>query len=432
VSHPPDIRAALDSKRCAPEAVLDHVEPGADVIAGLANGEPVTVLDAFEAGADALVDVRVHRMMPLRPRPYIEGRVDNLRHVSWFLGPHDRPAFHRGDCDLIVNNFSEVPALMRRATKRSLAVAAAAPPDRHGYFSLGPHAEYLASMIGEVPFFLEVNAQMPRMFGENQVHVSQLVGWCEADYPLVEVPPRPATETDRRIAELVVERIPDGATIQAGIGSVPDQVLELLSDHRELGVHTELMSDGFADLIEAGAITGTRKATHRNRVITTSVFGSRRLLDFAAENPGVELWPVDYTNDPRNIGREPLMTAINATLEVDFLGQCASESLGTDYWSSSGGQVDFTRGALFAERGQSFIVLHSTTSDGSQSRIVPTLRPGAAVTAYKNIVDKVVTEHGVAELHGESIRERTRRLIAIADPKFRESLEREAREFGYV
>ena len=178
---------------------------------------------------------------------------------------------------------------MRRATKRSLVIAACAPPDRHGYFSLGPHAEYVASMIGEAPFFLEANAQMPRMFGEHQVHVSQVVGWCEADYPLIEAPSRPATETDRRIAELVVERIPDGATIQAGIGSVPDPVLNLLSGHRELGVHTELMSDGFVDLIEGGAITGTRKATHRNRVITTSVFGSKRLLDFAAENPGIEL-----------------------------------------------------------------------------------------------------------------------------------------------
>ena len=412
--------------------VLDHVEPGADVIAGLANGEPVTVIDALEQGAGGLSDVRIHRMLPLRPRPYIDGGVSDLRHVSWFLGPHDRPAFHRGDCDLIVNNFSEVPALMRRTTRRSLVIAASAPPDRHGYFSLGPHAEYVASMIGEAPFFLEANAQMPRMFGENQVHVSQVVGWCEADYPLIEAPSRPATETDRRIAELVVERIPDGATIQAGIGSVPDQVLVMLSGHRELGVHTELMSDGFVDLIEGGVITGTRKATHRNRVITTSVFGSKRLLDFAAENPGIELWPVDYTNDPRNIGREPEMTAINATLEVDFLGQCASESLGTDYWSSSGGQVDFTRGALFAENGRSFIVLHSTPSDESASRIVPTLRPGAAVTAYKNIVDKVVTEHGVAELHGASIRERTKRLIAIAHPKFREELTREARGFGYL
>ncbi len=424
--------AELDSKRCPAEAVLERIEPGADLIVGLGNGEPATVIDAIEAGAERLREVRLHQMLPLRDRAYIDGRVPNLRHVSWFLSPHDREAFGRGDCDLVPNNFSEVPALMRRATKRSLVVAAAAPPDRHGYFSLGPHAEYVAAMIGEVPFFIEANARMPRTFGENQVHVSQVVGWCEADYPLIEVPPRPATATDRRIAERVVERIPDGATIQAGIGSVPDQVLELLGDHRELGVHTELMGDGLVDLIEAGAVTGTRKATHRNRVITTTVLGSGRLLGFVAENAGVELWPVDHTNDPRNIAREPLMTSINATLEVDFLGQCASESLGSEYWSSSGGQADYVRGALYAERGQSFIVLHSTPHDESCSRIVPALHPGAAVTAYKNIVDKVVTEHGVAELHGSSIRERTARLIAIAHPKFRDELTARAREIGYL
>ncbi len=209
------------------------------------------MIDAIEDGAETLRDVRLHQMLPLRDRRYINGEIPNLRHVSWFLSPHDRDAFHAGHCDLVPNNFSEVPALMRATTKRTVALAAAAPPDRHGYFSLGPHAEYIAAMIGEVPFFVEANAQMPRTFGENQVHVSQVAGWCEADYPLVEVPPREATETDRKIAELVAERIPDAATIQAGIGSVPDQVLHLLSDHRELGVHTELMSDGFIDLIEA-------------------------------------------------------------------------------------------------------------------------------------------------------------------------------------
>lgn len=429
---PPDISAALEAKRCAPEAVLDWLEPGADVIVGLGNGEPVTVIDAIEASAESLREVRLHQMLPLRDRRYIDGEVPNLRHVSWFLSPHDRRAFHAGKCDLVPNSFSEVPALMRATTKRTIALAAAALPDRHGYFSLGPHAEYMAPIIGEVPFFVEANPQLPRTFGENQVHVSQVVGWCEADYPLVEVPPREATDTDRKIAEFVVERIDDGATIQAGIGSVPDQVLNLLSGHRELGAHTELMSDGFVDLIEGGAITGTRKATHRNRVITTTVLGTRRLLDFVADNPGVELWPVDYTNDPRNIGREPRMTAINATLEVDFLGQCASESLGTDYWSSTGGQADYTRGVLYAEHGQSFIVLHSTPHDESCSRIVPTLHPGAAVTSYKNIVDKVVTEHGVAELRGRTIRERTLRLIAIAHPKFRDQLTATAREFGYL
>lgn len=432
MSHPPDIRSALEAKRCPPEAVLDHLPPGADGIVGLGNGEPVTVIDAIEAGAEQLRDIRLHQMLPLRDRRYIDGEVANVRHVSWFLSPHDRPAFAAGNCDLVPNSFSEVPTLMHKTTRRSVALAAAAPPDRHGYFSLGPHAEYVAPMIGDVPFFIEANPQIPRTFGENQVHVSDVVGWCEADYPLVEVPPREATETDHRIARLVVERIDDGATIQAGIGSVPDQVLHLLSGHRELGVHTELMSDGFVDLIEAGVVTGTRKATHRNKVITTTVLGTKRLLDFVADNPGVELWPVDYTNDSRNIGREPRMTAINATLEVDFLGQCASESLGTEYWSSTGGQVDYVRGVLYAEHGQSFIVLHSTPHDESCSRIVPTLHPGAAVTSYKNIVDKVVTEHGVAELRGRTIRERTIRLIEIAHPKFRDELTAKAREFGYV
>ena len=330
------------------------------------------------------------------------------------------------------NNFSDVPRLMRHWTRCSLVLAAVTPPDRHGYFSLGCHAEYAAAMIGEVPFFVEVNHQMPRTFGENQVHLSQIAGWCEADYPLAELPARPTWETDRRVAGLVAERIPDGATLQAGIGAIPNEVLGLLGDHRGLGVHTELLSDGFVDLVEMGAVTGARKRTHQNKIVTTTALGSGRLYEFVDENPGVELWPVSYTNDPRNIAREDHMVTINATLEVDFLGQCASESLGSDYWSSSGGQPDFARGAVFAEHGQSFIVLHSTTGDESVSRIVAQLHPGAAVTTFKNVVDRVVTEYGVAELRGSSIRERTRKLIGIAHPKFRDELERQAREMGYV
>ena len=402
------------------------------MIVGLGNAAPATVLEAIEQNAASLEGVRLHQMLPLRDFAYIEGEIPALRHVSWFLSPHDRDSFNSGNCDLVPNNFSEVPRLMASSTKRSLILTSASPPDRHGYFSLGLHAEYVAAMIGEVPFFIEANVQMPRTFGENQVHISEVVGWCEADYALVEVPPRSGTETDARIAELVAERIPDGATIQAGIGAVPDQVLQLLAGHRDLGVHTELMSDGFVDLIESGAATGTRKRTHRNKAVTTSIVGTRRLFDFVRENAGVELWPVDHTNDPRNIGLEPKMNAINATLEVDFLGQCASESIGSDYWSSSGGQADYVRGVLFAEEGQSFIVLHSTPHDESASRIVAQLHPGAAVTTYKNIVDKVVTEHGVAELRGASIADRTRRLIAIAQPMFRDELEREAREMGYL
>jgi acyl-CoA hydrolase len=422
----------LEERRGSAEDVLPHLTAGGDAIVGLGNGEPKTVIDAIEADPDRLEELRLHQMLPLRDRPYIEGEVDGLRHVSWFLSPHDKDAFHRGDCDLVPNNFSEVPALMRRTLADPIVLAAASAPDPHGYFSLGCHAEYAAAMIGVLPFFLEANAQMPRTFGENQIHVSQILGWCEADYPLAELPQRQTRDADQRIAELVAERIPDGATIQAGIGAVPDQVLRLLTEHRHLGVHTELLTDGFVDLVEKGAVTGTRKRTHRNKVITTTALGSKRLYDFVADNPGVEFWPVDETNDPGKVKQEPNFIAINATIEVDFLGQCASESLGSDYWSSSGGQPDFARGAVLSEGGQAFIVLHSTTGDGETSRIVPRLHPGAAVTTFKNIVDRVVTEYGVAELRGSSIAERTRRLIEIAHPKFREELHAAAKDCGYL
>ncbi|HYI36458.1 MAG TPA: acetyl-CoA hydrolase/transferase C-terminal domain-containing protein [Thermoleophilaceae bacterium] len=426
------IAATLDRLRATPEAVLDHIPPDGDVVVGAANGEPHTVVDAIEAGAGRFESVRLHQMLPMRDRGYIDGEVPGLRHVSWFLSPHSRDAFQRGHCDLVPNSFSEVPRLLRQAVKPALVITSVSPPDRHGYFSLAANAEYSAALIGEVPFFVEVNPRLPRTFGGNQLHVSDVVGYCEADYAPAELPAHPLGRRDRAIAELVAERIPDGSTLQAGIGAVPDCVLGLLGDHKELGVHTELLGDGMIDLVEGGVVTGTRKATHRNKIVTTTALGSARLYDFVADNPGVEFWPVEYTNNPVVIAREPLFTAINATVEVDFLGQCASEGLGSQYWSSSGGQPDFARGAVTAEHGQAFIVVHSTTADDSVSRIVPRLHPGAAVTTFKNVVDKVVTEYGVAELRGSSVRERTRRLIAIAHPDHQDELEGQARELGYV
>ena len=432
VTPPLAIGAMIEEKRCSPEAVLNHIDEGDDLIVGMGNCEPVKVLDAIEAHAEDLSGVRIHQMFPFRERRYMHGAFPGLRHVSWFLSPANRKAFREGTCDLVPNNLGEVPSLMRRSTRCSLVLAVVSPPDRHGYFSFGTHADYVAALIGEAPFFVEVNHQMPRTFGENQVHISQVVGWCEADYPLVEPLVRPERDTDREIAEYVAERIPDGATLQAGIGAVPNEVLSLLGDHKELGVHTDSLTDGFVDLVERGVVTGTRKRTHRNKVIAANATGSRRLYEFVEENAGVEFWPVDHINDAANMACEESFVAINATLEVDFLGQCASESLGSAYMSSSGGQPDFARGALLSEHGQAFIVLHSSTADESISRIVAQLHPGAAVTTFKNVVDRVVTEYGVAELRGSSIQERTRKLIGIAHPKFRDELERKAREIGYL
>jgi acyl-CoA hydrolase len=283
-----------------------------------------------------------------------------------------------------------------------------------------------------VPFFLEANRQMPRTFGGNQVHVSQIAGWTEVDYPLVEAHTVVPTDKDRAIAAMVAERIPDRATLQAGIGGMPNALLAMLKDHKDLGVHTELLSDGVIDLVESGVVTGTHKHYRRGKIVTTLALGSQRLYDFLHENSAVDFAPVDWVNNPRVIAQEPNFVSINATTEVDFFGQCASETVGGRYFSSSGGQYDFARGAMYSEGGQGFIVLQSTTRDGSISKIRPTLSPGSVVTTSKNTVDKIVTEYGVAEMRGKTLRERATALISIADPKFRDELTAAAKQLALI
>jgi acyl-CoA hydrolase len=416
-----------------PEDVLALIEDGADLIVPLANGEPVCVLDAIEAAAERFRGVRVHQMHALHDRPYLHGTIrDHLLHVSYFLSSVTRPAFHSRGCELVPNHFSEVPRLLRETTKCSLVLAAASPMDRHGYFSLGTNCDYAAAFIGHAPFFLEVNAQMPRTFGRNQLHVSQVAGWVEVDRPLVEISPAAPSIEDSHIAELVAERIPDGATIQVGIGSIPGALLTGLAGHRDLGVHTELLSDGVVDLIERGVVTGTHKRLSPGKAVTTFALGTRRLYDFLHENSAVEFLPVDYVNDPRVIAEEECFVSINATTEVDLVGQCASETVAGRYWSSSGGQADFARGSMYSRGGMAFVVLRSTAAGGTLSRIRATLTPGSMVTTLKNTVDHVVTEYGVADMRGRSISQRARALIDIAHPQFRDELEADARKLGYL
>ncbi len=412
------------------EDVLAHVR--GDVIVPLANGEPVTLLDVIEAHAAELPAVRIHQMHALHDRPYLHGAHPNVRHVSYFLSHVTRPCFRAGTIDLVPSNFSEMRDVLVSHTADPLVLASASPPDRHGYFSLGVSADYVSSMIGRARIFLEANAQMPRTFGRNQVHISQVVGWSLADYPLIELAPAPMSDADRRIGALVAERVPNGATLQVGIGGIPNAIIDELRDHRDLGVHTELIADGIAGLLERGVVTGVSKQLNRTKTVGTFALGTQWLYDFIDENMAIELWPVRYVNDPRVIGQEQGFVSINATLAVDLLGQCASETLGGAYWSSSGGQADFARGAMYSAGGQGFVVLRSTAQAGTVSRIVAQLAPGDVVTTIKNTVDKVVTEHGVAELRGRSIRERALALIGIADPAHRDALHAAARRFGYV
>jgi acyl-CoA hydrolase len=415
------------------DAVLDHIGPHADLILPLANGEPVTVMDAIEGAADRLEGVRVHQMHAVHDRPYLHGTFgDCLRHVSYYLSSVTRPCYRAGTIDLVPNHFSEMRNILRDYTRNPLVLAAASPPDRHGYFSLGLNADYVASFIGRARFFLEANRSMPRTFGRNQIHVSQVAGWVEADYPLVEVQPAATTAIDDRIGAFVADRIPNGATIQVGIGSIPNALLSALQAHRDLGVHTELITDGIVELVEQGVVTGVNKMNNRTKTVGTFVLGTRRLYDFVDENAALELWPVRYVNDPRVIAQEPNFASINATLAVDLIGQCASETVGGAYFSSSGGQADFARGAMYSKGGQGFVVLHSTAKEGTVSKIVAQLPTGEVVTTLKNTVDKVVTEFGVAELRGRSIRQRAHALIGITHPEHRDQLRRDAKKLGLL
>ncbi|MEY4340227.1 MAG: hypothetical protein RLZ14_2077, partial [Actinomycetota bacterium] len=349
------------------DAVLDHVRSHGHIVVPIANGEPPALLDAIERAAERgdLDHVAVHQMHALRDRPYLHGEYgDRLRHVSYFLSHITRPCFQAGTVDLVPNHFSEVFGHIQHRANDPLVIAAASPPDAHGYFSLGVSADYTSSFIGRARFFLEVNEHMPRTFGRNQIHISQIEGWYRSNHQLVEVAPPPMVEHDHTIAALVADRIPDGATLQTGIGAIPNAIMSALEHHRDLGVHTELLSDGLVDLVESGVVNGVRKLHNRTKVVGTFALGTQRLYDFLHENTAVELWSARYVNDPRLLSRERNFVSINATLSVDFLGQCASETLGGQYYSSSGGQVDFARGAMYSEGGQGFIVLHSTAAAG--------------------------------------------------------------------
>ena len=414
------------------DRLVERMPPRANLIVPIANGEPVKLLDAIEDRAMALKGVRIHQMHALRDRPYIRGECrEHLEHVSWFLSGVTRKAYLAGQCEFAPANFSEVPQFMREHNPTAV-LAAASPPDRHGYFSLGLGADYAAALIGKVPFVLEVNPLMPRTHGGNRLHINDVAAWCEARTELIEVPRSKPSDLDRVIASHIVDRIRNGSTIQLGIGGIPSAVASFLSDHKNLGVHTELLSDSVVDLVECGAVNGLHKQTNRGHVVTTFALGTKRLYDFVDNNDLVQFLPVDEVNDPRIIGRENDFVSINATLQVDLFGQCASETLGTRYYSGSGGQADFARGAQYSDRGQGFVVLSSTAKDGSISKIVPTLSPGAVVTTQKNTVDKVVTEYGIAELQGRTIRQRARALIDIAHPAHKAELEAAAQTIGIL
>ncbi len=392
---------------------------------------PHHLLDAIADRTPALEGVEVLHVLVLGDYPLARPPIaDHFRHNSLFVGPADRELVNEGLADYIPIHLHAIPKLFSESIlPLDVAVIQTAPPDEHGFMSLGVECMATASAINHSPLILvQVNDRMPRTLGDCFIHVSRVAALVEVSSPLPELHRSGFGETERKIAEAVSDLVADGSTLQLGIGAIPDAVLSCLNDKRDLGVHTEMVSDGIMERVESGVITGARKSVHRGKVICTFALGTHKLYDYLANNPLFEFHPVEYTNDPFVIAQNERMVAINSAIEVDLTGQVCSDSIGTRIYSGFGGQVDFIRGASHSKGGRSIIAMPSTAADGTVSRIVPKLRDGAGVVTTRADVHHVVTEYGAVSLRGRNLRERAKALIEIAHPEFREELSRAARE----
>jgi acyl-CoA hydrolase len=410
-----------------PDEAVARIESGDRIYLHGAAATPSVLLDALVRRADELADVRTVGLHIEGPGPHMAPEMsDHFRHQALFIGPNARAAVNEGRADYIPIFLSDIPRLF---TQRLLPLDAAfinvSPPDEHGYCSLGTSVEAALAAVGSAGLVVaQLNRSVPRTLGDSFVHVSRIDLAVEVDVPPYELEPKTIGDVERRIGAYVAELVPDGATIQMGIGSIPVAIGEALRDKRDLGVHTEMFSDVVVDLVEAGAVTGGAKEVNRGKIVSTFTLGSRRLYDFVNDNPMVELRPVDYTNDTAVIRRFRRMMAINSAIEIDLTGQVCADSIGQRLYSGVGGQMDFVRGAALAEEGRAVIAMPSTGAGGTASRIMPFLRSGAGVTTTRAHVRTVVTEWGVAELFGKSISERAKALISIAHPDFRDELRR--------
>ena len=405
---------------------LEVVHTGQRVWVQSGCGTPIVLLDALVARAPELQDVEIVHMKTLGEAVYTRPEyAGHFRHRGLFIGDNVREAVMAGRADYTPIFLSEIEGLfLSGAMPLDVVLMQVSPPDEHGLLSLGTTVDstLTAARCARV-VIAEVNEHMPRTHGETTIHISHIHAVVETSRPLLEVHPEPFTEMQRRIGAHVASLIPDGATLQTGIGGIPDAVLSCLNDKRNLGIHTEMVSDGVIELMESGVLNGEAKSLHRGKAVLSFVLGSQRLFDYVRENPAFEFRSVSYTNDPFVVAQNDRMVAINSALQVDLTGQVCADSLGTRPFSGFGGQVDFIRGAARSKGGVPIIALPATACRGSVPRIVPLLDPGAGVVTSRADVHYVVTENGVAYLHGKTLRERAEALIAVADPRFQAELE---------
>jgi acyl-CoA hydrolase len=411
------LRTPNEALRCVQSGMRVYIQPGC--------AEPETLVEALIQRAPFVQDVEIVHMMTMGKAPYVAPEMaGHFRHNAVFIGGNVREAVNEGRADYTPVYLSEIEDLFESgAMPLDVALIEVSPPDSHGFCSFGVGVDTTLTAARLARYVVaQVNDQMPRTYGDSFIHVNKIDAIVESSRPLCALKKPEVTEMQVAIARNVASLIEDGSVLQTGIGGIPDAVLPLLMDRKDLGVHSELVSDGVIPLIDAGVITGARKNFKPRKIILGFALGTKTLFDYVDNNPIFEFHPTAYTNDPALIARNDKMVAINSALQVDITGQVCSDSIGTYFYSGIGGQVDFLRGASRSKGGKPIIALSSTAKGGTISRITPMLAPGAGVVTSRGLIRYVVTEYGVAYLHGKSIRERAQALIEIAHPKFREEL----------
>ncbi len=417
------------SRLCTAADAVQAIRSGNRLVLGHAAGIPTDLVDAMVANHAAYRDVEVVHMFCLGEGHYMDPEMaPHFRHNALFVGPNARKAVEEGRADFIPVFFHEIPRLFVDGTLPvDVAMVLLSRPNDEGYCSFGISSDYSKPACEAAKVILaEVNPNMPFIAGgDNLIHVSKLTHIVESSHPIYELPAGKMGEVEKAIGMHCAELVPDGATLQLGIGSIPDAVLLQLKGKKDLGIHTEMFSDGVLELVESGVITGRCKTLHPGKMVATFLMGSRKLYDFVDRNEDVLMFPCDYVNDPTVIAQNYRMVSINSCLEIDLQGQVVSDSIGLRQYSGVGGQVDYVRGASMSKDGISIMAMPSTAAKGTVSKIVPFLTQGAAVTTSRNDVDYVVTEFGVAKLRGRSLRQRAQALIEIAHPDFRTALKEE-------
>lgn len=419
------IRGSYQSKLVSATDAMRELRDGDSIIVPSGVGEPPALLTALSEQRCSFQDIKVAQILALRKYGYFDPETtQHVRHVALFYGPASRPGGQAGWVDFIPSYFWEIPRLIEQGSiAADVVFAMASPMDEHGFFALSLGTDYTMAAIAKArTVVLEVNPNVPFTHGQCHVHISQVSALVESNDPILEVGLPVIGPVQAAIGKYVADMIPHGATLQIGFGAIPDAVVMQLVEKHDLGIHTEMIGDGILTLVEAGAVTNRKKNFHPGKMLATFALGSQKLYRFMHQNPQLEMHPVSTTNDPMIASKNDNLMTINASLQVDLLGQCGSESLGCSPYSGTGGQADFVRAANLSRGGKSFIVLPSTAKNNTISRIVPTLTAGTHITTSKNDINYVVTEFGVAQLRGKSFRQRAEALIGIAHPDFRAEL----------